>query len=228
VCDVYEGKLAAYHDAGVDGDTPYLVMSYLIGTSLESYVAVRPLDLDEAKRIVAHVRLGLRALHERGIVHRDLKPGNVFIRLLLPRGAGEEFKPEHRDPKIAPFDEAVLIDFGIARRVAGPATDELEGTVGFLAPEQARVDPIDAKTDVYALAATVFAAMTGRRFFQSSPTQTAALWSHANVAPFDDDEVRRLGASLPRKLRELLREATALEARDRPDVDRFAERFAAL
>jgi serine/threonine-protein kinase len=227
---LHEAKVAAFYDHGWDGDTPYLVLQYLIGTDLETYSKIRPLTVKELKPIVRDVCLGLRALHERGIVHRDLKPSNIFLRLQLPREANEIFEPAHRDPKIARLSEAVLIDFGIAALLTdSTAAEEAEGTIGYLSPEQAQMsDDISGKSDVYGLAAALFTAVTGTHFFAEHSARTAGIIAHALEVPFDNELVAEAAATLPENLVALLRRATSLDPVDRPDVDDFSDEFAEL
>jgi len=229
---LHEAKVAAFHDYGWDGATPYLVLQYLIGVDLHRYCTVRPLSVVELAPIVRDVCLGLRALHEHDIVHRDLKPGNIFLRLQLPREAKEEFETAHRDPRVAPVAEAVLIDFGVARLIEDPSAIDfgnVEGTLGYLAPEQAESSAeITPKADLYGLGATVYTALTRRRFFEDKPNENSELLAHAMERPFDDPHVLDAVRDLPPALVELLAEATELDPAARPDVDEFAERFARI
>jgi len=228
---IHEAKLAAFCDWGWDGDTPYLVLQYLIGADLERYASVRLLTMAELKPIVRDVCLGLRALHERGIVHRDLKPSNVFLRLQLPQAAEEQFDVSHREPAVARISEAVLIDFGISKTIYEPATSEnaAEGTLGYMSPEQAESDEhVTAKSDIYGLAATVYRCLTGHTFFEEKTSKTPYLVAHAFEHPFANERVRAATASLPPALIGLLTAATDLDAEHRPDVDSFAERFAVI
>ncbi|HUH03684.1 MAG TPA: serine/threonine-protein kinase, partial [Kofleriaceae bacterium] len=227
---LHEAKVASFIDHGWAGDTPYLVLEYLVGVDLFHYASVELLGLRELGPIVRDVCLGLRALHGRGIVHRDLKPSNVFLRLQLPPDAGEEFRAAHRDPSAAPVSDAVLIDFGVAWRMSVDAAREhAEGTLGYLSPEQAEAaDEITGKSDIYGLAGTIFTALTGHRFFEDRATQPAYLVAHALERPFADTMVCKAAAHLPDPLIELLDQATSLDPTNRPDVDTFAHRFATI
>lgn len=227
---LHEAKVASFIDHGWAGDTPYLVLEYLVGVDLFHYASVQLLGIDELAPIVRDVCLGLRALHGRGIVHRDLKPSNVFLRVQLPPEANEEFRASHRDPRLAPVSDAVLIDFGVAWRMSVDAAREhAEGTLGYLSPEQAEAaDEITGKSDVYGLAGTIFTVLTGRRFFEDRTTQPAYLVAHALERPFADSMVCKAAANLPDALIELLDQSTSLDPAARPDVDTFARRFAEL
>jgi serine/threonine-protein kinase len=222
---VHSLHVASFVDHGWDGDTPYMVLQYLRGASLEDYVKMRPLTLEEAQPIVADVCIGLRELHVLGIVHRDLKPSNVFLQLALPAG-GDRFEPAYREASVAPLAGAVLIDFGIAGLATQSAA--FAGTLGFVAPEQVASEPPAYASDVYGLAATVFWALTGRCFFDTEPDPENRWALHGTVTPFEDDVVKKIARELPKKLVKLLSQATALDPAARPDLASFNAAFAAL
>lgn len=139
--------------SGPDESSAYLVMELLEGESLQERVA-RPPKLVEREllELMDAVLDVLASAHEHGVVHRDLKPENVFLA---------------RDPERDGVRVKVL-DFGLARvsetsnvTNAGIAV----GTPSFMSPEQAagRGDEIDGRTDIFALGATMFRIVTGRR-----------------------------------------------------------------
>ena len=110
--------------------------------------------LDEVLRLFARICSSLAFIHGEGIVHRDLKPANVFVR--------DDGSP-------------VLVDFGLAsssRDAIGRArleiAGELMGTAPYMAPEQVRAEPVDARTDLYALGCMLYEALTGQVPFSSS------------------------------------------------------------
>ena len=140
-----------HDDDFTDDGLPFLVMELLDGESLTERLEAPPHRLDEreAVRIAVDLLDVLEAAHLRGIVHRDVKPDNVFV---LTTG------------------KVKLLDFGIARlrtmTAAGATTASgaLLGTPSFMAPEQARgrIDEIDARSDVFGVGATLFAALSGQ------------------------------------------------------------------
>ncbi|PYO86606.1 MAG: serine/threonine protein kinase [Gemmatimonadetes bacterium] len=136
-------------DSGEADGLLFYVTPYVEGESLRHRLdRERKLPLDEALRITREVADGLESAHRRGVIHRDIKPENI----LLEEG------------------HAVIADFGIARAVAESAEERLTGTgvaVGtpeYMSPEQrmgGRVGPIDARTDVFALACVLHELLTG-------------------------------------------------------------------
>ena len=141
------------HGAGrTDGfPLPYLVMEYVAGTSLSDVLRRNErLSPSDAARLIAQVAAGLAVAHEQGLVHRDVKPSNI----LIERATGQ----------------AKLADFGIARAILAAddaesacrtSTGRIVGTPPYMSPEQARGGPIDARTDVYGLGATLYELLTG-------------------------------------------------------------------
>jgi len=161
-------------DFGRDAGVVYLAMELVPGESLQRRVErTGPLPSDRAAWIAAQVARGLAAAHARGLIHRDVKPANVLLR-------GE--------------DEALLADFGLAKDLAAggerlTATGELLGTPAYMAPEQALGGPVDARTDVYGVAATLYFALTGRPPHQQA-TAIGTLESIATRAPTPPRAVR--------------------------------------
>jgi serine/threonine-protein kinase len=141
-------------DFNITGEgIPYLVMELLEGPTLGEYLARNgPLPPDQVARIVKQMASALEAAHGRGIVHRDLKPDNVI--LLQPEGD---------------LEFAKVFDFGICRTIGSPrlTTDSsVLGTPEYMAPEQARGDELDVRTDEFALAAMTFTLLTGQQPFR--------------------------------------------------------------
>ncbi|MBK7556178.1 MAG: serine/threonine protein kinase [Flavobacteriales bacterium] len=148
------------------GETPdgllYLAMEHLKGRTLAAALVDGALAPERAVHILSQVLKSLEEAHGKGIVHRDIKPDNIFLL------DGEE------------RDLTKLIDFGIAKADApapaaartgpsgGPLTQEdlLVGTPEYMAPEQARGQTVDARTDVWAVGVVLCECLTGRRPFR--------------------------------------------------------------
>ncbi|MGW4424296.1 serine/threonine-protein kinase [Streptosporangium sp. NPDC004631] len=131
--------------ASVDGPRPYVVSEFVDGPSLQQRIKERgPLRGGELERLVIGTATALAAIHAAGVVHRDFKPANV---LLGPDG-----------PRV--------VDFGIARAEgAATMTSGIVGTPAYLAPEQIGGAPASAASDVFAWAATMLCAASGRSPF---------------------------------------------------------------
>ncbi|AGL19102.1 protein kinase [Actinoplanes sp. N902-109] len=137
-------------DADADHATPYLVVEYVDGPSLAELVAARgPLTGGNLQGVAVGVATALAAIHGAGVIHRDLKPANVLFALGTPK----------------------VIDFGIARAFEATSqhtrTDQLVGTVAYMAPERFDDDPgrVGPAADVFAWGVVVAYAATGRTPF---------------------------------------------------------------
>ena len=224
---LYHPNVANIIDRGVSEGVPFLVLEYLIGADLKQYAGARPMSLFELKNVVAESCAGLAALHGAGLVHRDIKPANIWLR--LPLQGGEKFEGEkHRDPARATPLATVVIDFGMVRAIRVPqdaAGRFVAGTAGYIAPEQV-LDPIelDPRSDVYALAGTIYNVTTGRTFFDEVESPRDRIMAHMRRDPWEDAE--RLN-SYPAALAKLLRAATAQTPGDRPSPIEFGKEFSA-
>jgi len=141
--------IVVVHDVGRDPDsgTLYIALEYLRGSTLAQVTASgAPLDWREALRITARLARALHHAHAAGVIHRDVKPANV---MLLPSG------------------EVKVMDFGIAKvpQQDLTATGQFFGTPLYMSPEQARGDPVDGRSDLFALGAIAYRLLTGRAAF---------------------------------------------------------------
>jgi predicted Ser/Thr protein kinase len=177
-------------DAGDADGVLWFAMELVPGRSLASLLAESPEPLDIARvvRWGRDVARALQAAHTEGLVHRDVKPGNV---------------------RIASDDRALLIDFGLVRDLTGTdatLSGSFAGSPAYAPPEQLEGSaPIDARTDVYALGATLYEALTRRVPFEA---ETLVRLAH-RIASEDPPPPRRLRGELPRDLETVL--LTALE-----------------
>ena len=145
-------RIVPIYDAGEENGTYYIVMQYVAGESLGGCLQrVHRLQIPEALRIFRAVAEGIAHAHANGIVHRDIKPDNILL--------GED-------------GSVKLVDFGLARVVEADTTLSQTGTVfgspNFMSPEQALGRPVDQRTDVYALGATLYQMVTGSPPFVAS------------------------------------------------------------
>ncbi|MCY1020226.1 serine/threonine-protein kinase [Pyxidicoccus sp. MSG2] len=144
------------YDTLEDG-TPFLVLEFLRGESLQSRLERGPLTLPEVFSYTRQMGSALQAAHGAGIVHRDLKPANVF---LVPTDSGGVVGQRLK-----------LLDFGISKVLSSETLQTQEatiiGTPQYMSPEQAmgKNREIDARTDIFALGCIVYEMMTGKPVF---------------------------------------------------------------
>lgn len=188
--------VVAIHDAGETDGRPWYAMELVPGGTLAARLRARTQPpLPELLRGLAGIADGLAALHVAGLVHRDVKPSNVLVR---------------EDGSFA------LADFGLARALdgSGPTlSGQVLGSPPYMSPEQAlgRLDAVDARTDVYALGATVFHAVTGAPPFSGDDPGEVLRRVRVERPPRASSRV----AGLPRDLDAVLARALAKRPEDR-------------
>jgi serine/threonine-protein kinase len=168
-------RICRVQDFGMIGETPYLVMEWIDGISLERKVRRDgPLSTAEATTIFQQVCSALSTAHKHKVVHRDLKPDNIM--LSRPPGEGTQ---------------AHLVDFGIAKLLSAEehsrnqgltATGVLVGSPLYMSPEQARGAEIDARSDIYSLGCTLYMSLTGMPPFLGK-TVVDTIYMHINNEP---------------------------------------------
>ena len=150
-------NILTVHDVGEHEGMPYLVSECLEGRNLRERLKAGPMPVKEAVAVAQSIAQGLAAAHERGIVHRDLKPENTFIK----------------------SDGSVkLLDFGLAKlklpaAEVGPGADDtalslVAGTAAYMAPEQARGESPDPRSDLFALGVMMYEMLAGQHPFRGA------------------------------------------------------------
>jgi serine/threonine protein kinase len=150
---------------------PYLVMEYVPGTSLGTYLRELHkhngrLDINQINNLLGKLAGALKYAHDNDVIHRDIKPANILLTSRTnPIAAG---KPLAEDV------EPIITDFGLVRFTQSAtkqtSTGVITGTPVYMSPEQARGDRVDARTDVYSLGVTVYEMLAGRVPFESDST----------------------------------------------------------
>jgi serine/threonine protein kinase len=199
----HPNSIAVFDFGRTDDGQPYLVMEFLRGKDL-ARVAYEEGPLGFA-RIVDVLRQTLAALseaHELGIVHRDLKPENIILEPLRRGG-----------------DFVKVVDFGLAKLRADAQAPSVTspgivcGTPDYMAPEQGRGDPIDGRSDLYAMGVILFQLLTGRLPFEAdSPTQVVMM--HMTI-PVPDPRQVAPERNIPEALVQVVNKALAKDAKKR-------------
>jgi TolB-like protein len=150
-------NIVGIYDVGTHDGIPYAAIELLEGATLGQRISGTPLPLRTVVDFAVQIGRGLAAAHERGIVHRDLKPENIFVT---------------RDGHVK------ILDFGLATEPATPAPASMAtrlpetergmmlGTVGYMSPEQARGEPADTRSDIFAFGCVLYEMVSGRRAFK--------------------------------------------------------------
>jgi hypothetical protein len=148
---VVHEHVVAIHNVETDGESPFLVMPYIAGESLQQRIDREgPLGLCEILRIAMQTASGLAAAHAQGLVQRDVKPSNI----LLEQG----------------IERALLTDFGLARASDDASlthTGYHPGTPQYMSPEQARGENVDSRSDLFSLGSVIYAMCVGRPPFRA-------------------------------------------------------------
>ena len=136
------------------GKLPYIVMPYMACESLQQRLdRMGSLELVDILRIGMQTANGLAAAHAQGLVHRDVKPANILLEISV--------------------EKVMLTDFGLARAIDDASitrTGVIAGTPLYMSPEQARGEPVDARSDLFSLGSVLYTLATGRSPFRAEST----------------------------------------------------------
>lgn len=160
VAQLEHRAIVPVYDHGTFDGQPYIAMRYMAGGSLDQQLAKGPLSAETVLNVYSQIAPALDYAHSKNVLHRDLKPSNI----LLDETGG-----------------AFLTDFGIARLIGetNPGhTITAQGVVGtpsYMSPEQAQGQPLDGRSDLYALGIMLFELLCGRRPFLSDTPYSIAV-----------------------------------------------------
>nr|MDQ6910819.1 protein kinase [Actinomycetota bacterium] len=202
-------NVVATYDTGADGAVAFIVMELVLGRTLRQVLSEEgPMNPRRVVDIGAQVADALNYAHRAGVIHRDVKPANI---LLCDDG------------------RAKVADFGIAKAAIEAIEDAtgtgasstkdltqsgaIVGTAKYLSPEQVNGEPVDGRSDVYALGVVLYEMVCGRAPY-SGDSDVAVALQHLSASPLPPRQVR---AGIPRSLEAVILRAMA----KRPD-DRYA------
>src|SRR5262245_33919922 len=155
--------ICALYDVGREGETEYLVMELLEGETLTERLAKGALPLDQTLRFGQEIADALDKAHRQGIVHRDLKPGNVMLTKsgvkLLDFGLAKAMSPASQSPTALTSLPTAMNEGNLTKE------GTILGTFQYMAPEQLEGREADARSDLFALGATLYEMATGSKAF---------------------------------------------------------------
>jgi serine/threonine protein kinase/tetratricopeptide (TPR) repeat protein len=208
-------NVAAVYQFGAapDGSRCFYAMELVDGETLETRVRRHgPLNPKLVVEIATQIAHALTAAAAQGLIHRDLKPGNIMLKTRAPGVTEVEVK---------------IIDFGLAKAVADAEGEmdithgEFVGTPNFASPEQFESSPVDVRSDIYSLGATLWFALTGKTPFTGRNIEE--IRRAQKLAALPTEQLK--AAHVPRPLRSLLKSMLALEPAGRPCVHDLTARL---
>jgi serine/threonine-protein kinase len=185
--NLHHRNITTIYDFGVENDVPYIVQEFLTGEDLDRKIKRNdPLPVVRKIEILMAIAEGLHYAHESQIIHRDIKPGNV---------------------RVTDDGTIKIMDFGIAKSLESESnltqTGITLGTSAYLAPEQIRGEPVDRRTDVFALGVLAYELLTYRKPFRGEHLSTV-LYRILNEQP---EAIETIAPDVPPALAAAVRRA---------------------
>lgn len=187
----------------------FIAMEYVEGGSLREHLQrlqrmQKFLPLAQSLQIVAQIAEALHYAHSLGIIHRDVKPGNIILKKLA----------QADQPNEQPF-RAVLTDFGLVKVGEGADITQSGATLGtpmYMSPEQCEGQPLDGRSDLYALGVVLYELVTNRLPFEFQNLSEAIAAHRSGVMPTSPSQIR---GDVPRLIDSLVRRALAKDPNHR-------------
>ena len=201
-------NIITIYEIDQSGSTAFIATEFIDGATLRERLRAQPMSAAEVLDVAARVAGALAAAHASGIVHRDIKPENIILRS---------------------DGIAKVLDFGLAKLTAGGSPELLDdeapthaqvktdsrivmGTATYMSPEQARAEPVDARTDIFSLGVVIYELLTGRLPFAGTSIYEimAAILSDREAPPLS-----RYSSSLPAELERIVAKALRKDREER-------------
>lgn len=208
VASLEHPAIVPVYDVGEEDGQPYFVMRLMAGGSLAETINKGPVSIQEAARIMDRLGPALDVAHAKGIIHRDLKPGNILF-----------------DPNGEPY----VSDFGIAKIAQSQGTTvtggAIIGTPAYMSPEQAQGDPLDGRSDIYALGVILYEMLSGAQPYQATTPMAVVVKHITDPVP----HILDANPNLPVGIEAIIEKAMAKNPDDRfSTAGEFAAALSAL
>lgn len=213
IATIYQVGMA---DGANKEEIPFLAMQFLVGESLERRIITQGrITPAETIHIGKQIAAGLAAAHAHGLIHRDIKPANIFLES-KERGLAKQDENALASPSQVLAAHVKILDFGLARFNDGPSNisqaGQFIGTPFFMAPEQARGENVDARSDLFSLGCVLYVMLSGKLAFDGDSTMAVL----TALAVKDPAPLAELVPSAPAPLVELIHQLLAKNPAQRP------------
>ncbi len=159
-------NICTVYDIGEENGQAFMAMEFLEGSTLQQLITDQPLQVETALDLAMQIADGLEAAHSKGIIHRDIKPANIFVTYqgqakLLDFGLAEVTSAKAAERSAAAAGQASTASVDERTNAAR----QIVGTIAYMSPEQAKGEPLDARTDLFSFGAVLYEIVTGKLAF---------------------------------------------------------------